>query len=394
MFKGPLRVALMGAVVLVFGLSAVAAASASTLYVSSHGKDKNPCTKLKPCKTIGHGITKTHRGDTVSVGRGTYREEVRVSSPISVIGSRNPVIDARGKDNGVLISGSRASGAVVKGFVVKNATFEGILAMRTANVTISNNTVENNDRGVKSAHPSGECAPAGDVPGDCGEGLHLMTVKQSQVTSNTVKNNAGGILITDEFGPTAFNVISHNKALNNVLDCGITLAGHSTRAVSGAGVPQPGAAGVYDNLVANNTANGNGTKGQGGGILVAAPGPGTASYNNVINGNTANGNGLAGITLHSHAPGQYLNGNVITHNRVSHDGIAGNPNGAPGDSAFGVTNTVGILVGSNVATLQGTVVANNTISNVFYGVWTKNVPATAVSSNAFIGVNILVVSTT
>jgi Periplasmic copper-binding protein (NosD) len=393
MFRGPLRVALMGAVVLVFGLSAVAAASASTLYVSSHGRDRNRCTRHRPCRTIGHAIKKAHRGDTVSVGRGTYREEVKISSPISVIGSRNPVIDARGKDNGVLISGSSASGALVKGFVVKNATFEGILAMRTANVTIANNTVQNNDQGGKSSHPTGECAAVGNIPGDCGEGLHLMTVRQAQVLSNTVMNNAGGILITDELGPTAFNVISGNKALNNVLDCGITLASHNTRAVSSGGAPQPSAAGVYDNYIVNNTANGNGTQGQGGGILIAAPGPGTGTYNNVVNGNTANDNGLAGVTLHSHAPGQYLNGNIITNNSVSNDGVAGNPGGKPGDSDFGVTNTVGILVGSAVTRLQGIVVANNAISNVFYGVWTKNVTPDSVSSNVFSGVTVPVTNT-
>ncbi|HEY3727213.1 MAG TPA: right-handed parallel beta-helix repeat-containing protein [Solirubrobacteraceae bacterium] len=393
MFRRPLKVALASTVVLVVGLAAVAGASASTLYVSTRGKDKNPCTKTKPCRTIGRGIQKAHRNDTVSVGRGTYHAEVKISEPLSLVGTKNPVIDAKGKDNGVLISGSGAAGAMVKGFVVKNATFEGILAMRTANVTIAKNTVENNDRGGKSAHPTGECAVAGNVPGDCGEGLHLMSVMQSQVLDNTVKNNAGGILITDELGPTAFNVIARNRALNNVLDCGITLAGHNSKAVSAGGVPQPPVAGVYDNYISNNTANRNGTRGQGGGILIAAPGPGTGAYNNVINGNTANNNGLAGITLHSHAPGQYLNGNVITNNRVSHDGIAGNGIGKPGDSDFGVTNTVGILVGSAVSTLQGTVVANNTISNVFYGVWTKNVPATAVSSNAFNGVTTPVTST-
>ncbi len=383
MFRGPVRAALIGALVFVSALGVAAAASASTLYVSTHGNDKNGCTKKKPCKTIGQAIKKAHHGDTVSVGKGTYKTEVKISEPISVVGTNNPVIDAKGKDNGVLISGSGASGAMVKGFVVKNATFEGILAMRTANVVIRNNTVQNNDQGGKSAHPTGECAATGNVPGDCGEGLHLMTVRLSQVLNNTVKNNAGGILITDELGPTAFNSIVGNKSLNNVLDCGITLASHNAKAVSASGAPQPVAAGVYDNYVANNTANGNGTQGQGGGILIAAPGPGTGTYNNVVNGNTANDNGLAGVTLHSHAPGQYLNGNIITNNSVSNDGIAGNGIGKPGDSDFGVTNTVGILIGSAVTKLQGIVVANNAISNVFYGVWTQNVTAGSVSSNVY-----------
>jgi hypothetical protein len=286
----------------------------------------------------------------------------------------------------VLVTGPGASGTLVKGFVVRNATFEGILALKTSDVTIANNTVENNDRGVNSAHPTGECAPVGEIPGDCGEGLHLMSVTRSAVLNNLVQNNAGGILLTDEFGPTALNLISGNRALNNVLDCGITLAGHSTSAVSSTGATEPSLAGVYSNLVSDNVANGDGTKGEGGGILLAAGGPGSAVYNNVVNGNTANGNGLAGVTLHSHAPGQNLNGNVITNNNVSDDGLEGDPD-------FGVTNTVGILVASAVTPLKGTEIANNTISNVHYGIWTKNVPTISPSANTFNNVAVPVTQT-
>ena len=47
-----------------------------------------------------------------------------------------------------------------------------------------------------------ECQAAGEVPGDCGEGIHLMSVADSTVAGNYVTGNSGGILLTDEFGPT------------------------------------------------------------------------------------------------------------------------------------------------------------------------------------------------
>jgi nitrous oxidase accessory protein NosD len=363
--------------------STASAAITGTLYVSPKGHNRGICTKLAPCRTISRAVHLAAPGATVSVAKGAYHEQVTIPKAIRLIGHGQPVINASGKTNGVLITGRAASGTLVKGFVVKNATFEGILALKTSDVTIANNTVENNDRGVSSAHPTGECAPSGPIPGDCGEGLHLMSVTRSAVLNNLVQNNAGGILLTDEFGPTALNLIAGNRALNNVLDCGITLAGHSTSAVSAAGVTEPSLGGVYDNVVSNNVANGDGVKGQGGGILLAAGAPGSAVYNNVVDGNTANGNGLAGVTLHSHAPGQNLNGNIITNNNVSNDGIAGGPNGTPGDADFGVTNTVGILVASAVTPLKGTEIANNTIDNVHYGIWTKNVPTISPSANTF-----------
>jgi nitrous oxidase accessory protein NosD len=379
----PKRLVGIVAVVLAFSMAAAGAASARTLFVSKRGRDRNACTKRNPCKTIGHAVGKARKGDTVSVAPGRYREEVKIAKDISLIGVRKPIIDATGKNNGILISGARAAGATVRGFVVQNATFEGILASRTSGVTIAKNTVQHNDQGQKASHPTGECAPAGGIPGDCGEGLHLMSVMSSTVTSNIVRNNAGGILMTDELGPTALNLISRNQALNNVLDCGITLASHNPKAVSSSGAPQPSVGGVYGNYIVNNTANGNGVSGQGGGILLAAPAPGMGTYDNIVDGNTADGNGLAGITLHSHAPDQYLNGNVITNNTASHDGINGFPNGSPGDSDFGVTNTVGILVASAVSPLSGTVIAGNTISDTHYGIWTKNVPPMSSSANTF-----------
>ena len=40
-------------------------------------------------------------------------------------------------------------------------------------------------------------------PDDCGEALHLQTVTGSTVSGNLVQDNVGGILLTDEDGPTA-----------------------------------------------------------------------------------------------------------------------------------------------------------------------------------------------
>ena len=104
-------------------------------------------------------------------------------------------------------------------------------------------------------------------------------------------------------------------------------------------------------------------------------GPGAAVYDNVVQGNTANRNNLAGVTLHLHAPGSYLNGNKITGNRLSNDGLGGDPD-------FKVSRTIGILVGSAVP-LKGIVISANKISNVHYGIWTKNVKKIKRSANEF-----------
>jgi nitrous oxidase accessory protein NosD len=375
------RVPVALAAVLALGAFAAGSAAAKTLYVSPKGHNSGACTKTKPCKTISFATAKAGKGNTVTVAKGTYKEDVAVAKDIKLIGVGKPVINATGS-NGILITGAGSRGAVVEGFVVQHALDEGILALQTSNVTIADNVVHGNNLGAQAKPLTGECAPQGVIPGDCGEGLHLMSVEHSKVISNTVTGNLGGILITDEMGPTDHNTITLNEVTNNLYDCGITLAGHNPHAVN-AGVPAPRSGGVYDNQILDNVVNGNGVKGQGGGILLAAGAPGSGVYSNTVALNTANDNGLGGLTLHSHAPGQDLNGNKIINNSFSHDAVHGYPSGAPGDSDASITHTAGIVLFSAVAPLKGTVVTGNKLSNEYYGIWTQNVSKIKQSSNKF-----------
>ena len=365
---------MVAATVLAASGATAAAAGAKTLYVAKTGSDTNACTKKAPCETISHTVAQAHKGDSVKVAAGTYAEMVTITNDISLVGS-GATIDATGQDNGVQFTAG-AAGAAVRGFDVENANFEGILAQHTSRLDISGNNVHHNDLGMFAPSPTGECAPSGAIPGDCGEGIHLMSVTNSHVTGNTVTDNSGGILLTDELGPTARNSVSVNRVLANLYDCGITIAGHNPKATAN-GKPQPTVAGVYGNKILDNVVDGDGTKGQGAGILMGGGAPGAGVYNNLIEGNTANGNGLAGITVHSHffgpgAPAADLNGNKIIDNKVSHDGVNDNSEAefSPADFAKGAT--VGILVGSDVVKLTGIVVRGNTISDTHFGIWTKN----------------------
>jgi hypothetical protein len=74
----------------------------------------------------------------------------------------------------------------------------------------------------------------------------------------------------------------------------------------------PSTGGVYDNVVGDNVADGNGTDkaptqfgggGRGSGIRLFASGPGSAVYDNVVIDNEVSGDGLAGIAMHAQLPG-------------------------------------------------------------------------------------------
>ncbi len=368
------------ACLLAAALPSGALARQRAFYVSPHGSDSQNCTRRQPCKTIGHAVSAAPSRSTVIVRRGAYTEQVKIDKRLRLIGVHRPVIDATGQTNGILISGEGAARSVVRGFVVERADQEGILAMNTRRVTIRSNIVRQNDLGAAAPQPTGECAPQGEVPGDCGEGVHLMSVTRSRVLGNRVTKNAGGILLTDEFGPTAHNVVSRNRVYRNPYDCGITIAGHNDKAVQ-SGTPMPKVAGIYKNTITRNLSDANGLRGEGAGILLATAGPGTAVYSNLIMANTANGNNLSGITLHSHAPGDYLNHNRIIKNLVRNDNLGGDPDA-------GDTDTTGILVFSAVSPLRGTVVRGNVIRDVHFGIWTQNVPTIQERANHFRNVSV------
>ena len=348
----------------------VAAADPSRLYVSKqHSSDTNPCSHREPCLTISHAVSVAPSGATISVGKGTYNEQVSITKDLTLKG-KHAIIDATGQTGGIeplasmgivgyglLVFGPGASGSTIDGFTVQHALGEGILVGGTSKVTIEDNTVRFNDQGLNTKSTA-ECQAQGDVPGDCGEGLHLVGVTWSRIVDNVVENNVGGILITDEIGPSAHNLIAHNVARNNKEDCGITLPSHNALALT-----DPTMGGVYDNLVIDNVSEGNG----GAGVGMFAPFPGTASYNNWVIHNTLRDNGEAGVGIHAHAPGQNVSGNVIVDNAISGNGI---------DPDSGSGHPTGIALFSAAVPVT-VVVAGNHIANEYWGIF-RNGPLTII----------------
>jgi len=358
-----------------------AAASGSTrLYVSTAGSNSWPCTLARPCRTISHAIRVASAGSAITVEPGTYHEQVFITKRLTLRGF-GATINASGLLGGlaplkgmgifgmaVLIAGPGAAGTVVEGFRIENAPAEGILAAQTSHVSLLFNDLFSNDKGATthfSALPV-ECAEQGNVPGDCGEALHLLSVTSSRAIGNNVHDNVGGFLLTDEVGPTHDNVIASNVARNNKLDCGITLPSHNADAVA-----HPDKGGVYDNIVIDNLSVGNG----GAGVGMFAPFPGAASYDNLVVDNTLLNNGEAGVAIHSHAPGQKVSGNVIVGNRISGNGI---------DPDFvNSTTHIGIAIGSVADSVSVKVVANS-ISHETVGIYLVGpIHARGLSTNTF-----------
>ncbi len=355
------------------------------IYVSQNahgnGHSRNQGCDSTTYHSIGAAITAAQPGDTVIICHGVYHEGLSLSKALTLRGEPGAVIDANLHDNGIAI---HAADVTITDLTIEHAIGEGILVDGVNNATITDNIVKDNDLGglptnpVANSYP--ECAPTGAVPGDCGEGIHLMGSSHSTVAHNMSENNSGGILLSDEGAPTSHNLVLDNIVRDNLFDCGITVVGHNPAAAPN-GKPAPTVAGVYDNTVRGNDITGNGVQGAGAGVVMATGLAGGAVYDNLIEDNHMAGNGQSAVTVHSHLPGQFLNGNVVMHNRIGINNVRGDSDsGAKAD-----TQTTGVLVGT-VDPLSITV-TKNVISGDHFGLWTQG-PAHVLGAraNAFLHV--------
>lgn len=342
-----------------FGASTLAAA---TLCVNPGGKSG--------CKSsISAAVAAASAGDTIQVASGTYKEDVVITKSLSLVGQdgwQQPVIDATGLPNGIFVNGMPAApnagvaDVLISGFKVRKANFEGILVANATDVTIVGNDVLDNNQGlVISSETTCPGIPAFETNegDDCGEGIHLMAVDHSSVVRNESEHNSGGILITDETGPSHDNLISGNSVHDNPFDCGITIASHgpATSVIPSAKISY----GVTKITVAHNDVERNGFQvpGAGAGVGIFAPFPGTTAASNVVIDNDLHNNGLPGVTMHNHAaapapaPPVNMNDNLIVGNRISGNGkdtLDAATSGPTGINLFSVAPVTGTVVSQNV----------------------------------------------
>jgi hypothetical protein len=348
--------------------------------------------------SIQSAVNRAAAYDVINVGAGTYKEGVVIGIPLSLIGAGagQSTIDATNQPNGVLVDGFSHPGlhnVVVAGFTVENAQFEGILAVSATRITISKNSVINNDKspglnftGATTGCP-GQPAYEMDETGDCGGAIHLIGVSNSVVSGNLVTGNADGLLISDETGISEGNLVTQNNFGNNPLECGIVLASHPP--VGSSGPFYAPHHGVVGNTVTNNVSTGNGVQigGAGVGLFSDGNGPGRVS-GNIISHNTLIGNGLGGVSLHTHvgptfgAPADNMDNNTITGNYIASNLADTFDTATPGRVGININS------GGGGSPVTGTVITFNIITDEDVDV-AINTPATVeVHTNNLLGGNI------
>ena len=310
--------------------------------------------------TIGAAVSAASPFDVIRVGKGTYHENVVITTPLSLLGegAENTIVDATGLLNGINVDGGHDPSVVnlghvvISGFAVRNANAQGIVVTNAFDVTISDNHLTGNDQSLNVAALQCPVLPPYFQAGegfDCGEGIHLSGVHHSVVANNLVEHNAGGILVSDDTGSNHDNLISGNIVQDNPFDCGITIASHHFNLG-----PTDPAVGIYRITIVGNTSQRNGlVTGEGAGVGLFAGPPGAQNNGNVVAGNILRDNGLPGVAMHTHGPFQSLNDHQIVGNTISGNGA---------DSDPGTTVPTGISIFSPVVPVTGIAISQNKFS--------------------------------
>jgi parallel beta-helix repeat protein len=327
----------------------------------------NPAGASGCSSSISAAVAAAAAGSTIQVAAGVYKESVVITKPLSLIGDGGrAIIDATGKNTGIFINGLSAApgtgifGGVLSGFTIRNANFEGLVVANVSGVTITNNTLYGNNVGLQVGNPT-TCPGLPDFETnegfDCGEAIHLTGVDHSVIANNLIENNAGGILLSDETGPTYENLVTGNTVADNAYDCGITIASH----VRAPNVPPGLSFGVFHNTVSRNLAQHNGSLGAGSGVGIYAGGPGNTAWANVVIDNVLIDNGIGGVSMHNHAAAGFngvpagappfnLNDNVITGNYIAGNEADDDDPTSPGPTGISLVSMGPIL---------GTVISQN-----------------------------------
>lgn len=187
--------------------------------------------------TIQNAVDRAEPNDTVIVGDGSYRENVVIDKPITLIsrnGSEKTVIEASNTDRDVLKIAS-VSGVTIIGFTVSGSLRAGVHLYRAAGNKISGNNIVKNYNGLFLEYSNNNSIQK-NVSNGNSQGIYLYYSDGNLIEKNSADSNTDkGIVLHASHR----NILSDNTANANYWN-GITLTSSHKNIIE-------------DNLVVRNT---------------------------------------------------------------------------------------------------------------------------------------------
>lgn len=242
------------------------ALASTTWYVNGmNGSDSNNCLSSEfACKTVGHAISLTSSGDSITIAAATYSENLTIRFSLNLIGAG-------------------ASTTIIDGGGVG-----GVIAVTSGNVTLSGLTIRNG-------------AVVGNYYGGAGAGIFnsgTLTVIASTITGNLASAVCPPTFGCGAFGGGIYNsgrlTISNTTVAGNTVQAGFTYSTFKYVAYAdGGGIFNQGTIIVSNSTLVANTAR-HVSLGfvfsRGGGI--SSRGPATISNSTLSGNNAMQGGGI------------------------------------------------------------------------------------------------------
>jgi hypothetical protein len=215
---------------------ASSAIGTTSIYVSVHGSDGNPCTKALPCLTLQYAVDNAPVGSIIHVGAGIFNESVNITEPLTIAGAgaSKTIIDGTNVDTqamspayfGVISieNNTGAGGAInIKGLTVRNAFITQ--AEYDLDSDPTDIIVYQDDNAGDTVNVSGVALGAVQNPTEfSGVGLDTYANEASvSFTHSSVTGTFQGALL--EGGGIGGTVTVTNVAFKNLLACSVAACG-------------------------------------------------------------------------------------------------------------------------------------------------------------------------
>jgi parallel beta-helix repeat protein len=352
------------------GATNVVYASASCPASSADGSQDHPFA------TITDAVTAGGKGATILVAKGTYGENLALTSDVTIIGAATAGM--HGGDAGIILQApagdavrvSNGANVSLTGFDIEGAKSVGILAIGgSATISASKvvGTVEDASQpgvayGVSAATEGAIILQDSAVTGSALIGVYFVSATGT-VSSSDISNNAGGGVRFD----------SSEEG---------TLEGNTLTSNSGFGVAVFGSVGI---ILQDNQISGTalapiapGSSEQMGDGLVVGQATGETGSSITASGNTIDGSGRVGILAAAGAHGIILQDNTVTSSAATigfgagiwlQEGAGADASSEISRNKVGANRFVGIGLSGDThgIILQSNVVTNTTMGTFFAG---------------------------
>lgn len=171
---------------------------------------------LYPNENFQETIDKAKEGQTIKLKKGVYKGPITINKPLSIIGSKDAVIDGGGNDSVITVKNDHVT---LKGLTIQNSgrhqENSGIYLENTNHVTLKNNHIQNVHFGIYIKNGTNTTITGNTITSheghfsQKGNGIHIFKGEGNVIEKNSITDVQDGIYF--DFAKDV--IVRHNNVL-------------------------------------------------------------------------------------------------------------------------------------------------------------------------------------